>query len=146
MRIIPPPPSSPATTAVMRGNKGRDTRPEVALRSALHRRGLRFRCGRAVLAGDVRVRPDIVFVTERVAIFVDGCYWHGCPEHGTLPRANSDYWRQKFERNLARDRRVNEALRRAGWRVVRIWEHVGRDDAVAAVEDALNDQRGMRKG
>jgi DNA mismatch endonuclease (patch repair protein) len=70
-----------------------------------------------------RVRPDFVFRQVRLALFVDGCFWHGCPKHGTKPKGNAAFWRKKFAANRARDRRVNRALRRAGWRVVRIWEH-----------------------
>src|SRR4051794_5078339 len=84
----PPPPSSPASTAVMRGNKGRDTRPELALRSELHRRGLRYRVD---LRPDptIRCRADIVFPKSKVAVFVDGCFWHACPLHGTQPVTNA---------------------------------------------------------
>mgnify|MGYP006277543925 FL=1 len=70
-----------------------------------------------------RVRPDFVFPKRRVAVFVDGCFWHGCPRHGTQPKGNAAFWRRKFAANIARDRRVNRALRKAGWRVLRIWEH-----------------------
>jgi DNA mismatch endonuclease (patch repair protein) len=123
----------------MRGNKARDTRPELALRSALHRQGLRFRCDREIRMDDVRVRPDVVFVARRVAIFLDGCYWHRCPQHGTAPRTNAGYWTEKLDRNVARDRRVDAALDAAGWRVVRIWEHESVVDAVDAVLQALKD-------
>ena len=70
-----------------------------------------------------RVRPDFVFRKQRAAVFVDGCFWHGCPQHGTKPRGNAAFWRKKFAANVARDRRVTRSLRRAGWRVLRIWEH-----------------------
>lgn len=70
-----------------------------------------------------RVRPDFVFRAARLAVFVDGCFWHGCPRHGTRPKGNAAFWRRKFAANIARDRRVDRALRRAGWRVLRIWEH-----------------------
>ena len=69
-----------------------------------------------------RVRPDFVFLKSRTAVFVDGCFWHGCPRHGTQPKGNAAFWKRKFARNIARDRRVNRALRPAGWRVIRIWE------------------------
>jgi DNA mismatch endonuclease (patch repair protein) len=88
---------------------------------------------------DVRVRPDVVFVARRVAIFLDGCYWHRCPQHGTAPRTNAGYWTEKLDRNVARDRRVDAALDAAGWRVVRIWEHESVVDAVDAVLQALKD-------
>lgn len=111
----------------MRRVKSRDTSCERALRSALHARGLRYRLG-AQLPG----KPDIVFVRARVAVFVDGCYWHGCPQHCRLPSGNGEYWRAKIERNRARDARVTDELRRMGWRVVRVWEHEVRRSPGAA--------------
>jgi|ERR1035441_8571135 DNA mismatch endonuclease (patch repair protein) len=98
--------------------RGRNTRPEVALRSALFRRGLRFRI-HPRLPG----RPDIVFSGARLVIFVDGCFWHGCPKHATAPKANAGFWRRKLMRNVKRDSEVNSELRGAGWRVYRVWEH-----------------------
>lgn len=121
----------------MRGNRRADTRPEVDLRSALHRLGLRFRKDHRVQAGDVRVKVDVAFTRRRLAVFVDGCYWHSCPEHGHVPIANAQYWPAKLARNRARDRRVNEALRRGGWIVLRLWEHVEVEEGVRAVLDAL---------
>src|SRR5262245_47670286 len=94
-----PVPSRPAMTAVMRGNRRTDTKPEVALRSALHRRGIRFRKDAHVIAADVRVKADILFRRHRTAVFVDGCFWHGCPQHGNKPKANAGYWGPKLERN-----------------------------------------------
>lgn len=101
--------------------RGTDTSCEVALRSALHRRGLRYSLRRK-LPG----RPDIVFTSARVAVFVDGCFWHGCPEHCRRPSSNRAYWHAKIERNVARDRRVDSELVAMGWRVVRVWEHAVR--------------------
>jgi DNA mismatch endonuclease, patch repair protein len=126
-----PHPSSSAATAVMRANRRRDTGPEIRLRAALHARGLRFRADFLVEAGGVRVRPDVVFTRRKVAVFVDGCFWHCCPDHGNTPRANRAYWSSKLARNLLRDQRVNSALEEAGWVVLRIWEH---DDAQEAVD------------
>ena len=77
----------------------------------------------STLNARLAVRPDFVFHRQRLAVFVDGCFWHGCPQHGTRPKGNAAFWRRKFAANIARDRRVNRALRRAGWRVLRIWEH-----------------------
>jgi DNA mismatch endonuclease (patch repair protein) len=111
----------------------RDTAPEVLLRSALHRRGLRFRVDRP-LEFDRRRRADIVFPRERVAVFVDGCFWHGCPEHATFPRANAEFWRAKLANNIRRDRDTDERLRRSGWVVLRFWEH--QDPAESADEIA----------
>lgn len=105
-----------------KANRGRDTGPERQLRSALHRRGLRYRVNRRV-APDVRTIADVVFGPAKVAVFVDGCFWHRCPEHGTLPKANGDWWLRKLEANAARDRRNDAALELRGWEVIRLWEH-----------------------
>lgn len=121
----------------MRGNRSTETSPEVALRSELHRRGLGFRKHRQPIPG-LRCRADLVFAGPRVAVFVDGCFWHRCPEHGTDPRTNSDYWEAKLDRNVARDRRNDAALVAAGWRVVRVWEHEAPQRAADIVEAALS--------
>ncbi|HKG38389.1 MAG TPA: very short patch repair endonuclease [Conexibacter sp.] len=132
----PPPASSPAARAVMQANRATDTRPEVALRSALHRRGLRFRKN-ARPAAAVRCRADVVFPTARVVVFVDGCFWHRCPQHGTSPSTNSAYWQAKLDRNVARDRRNEEGLAACGWTVIRVWEHEGPERAAARVEQVV---------
>lgn len=132
-----PSPSSSAATAVMQANRGSDTKPEVRLRSALHRMGLRFRKGLRISTSSVSVRPDIVFTKCRVAVFVDGCFWHSCVIHGTSPRTNSNYWLPKLKRNVERDAVVNEALSDAGWRVIRVWEHEDLDMAAERVAAAL---------
>lgn len=111
----------------MRRVRGTDTSCEVALRSALHRRGLRYSLRRR-LPG----KPDIVFTSARVAVFVDGCFWHGCPEHCRRPSSNRAYWNAKIERNVARDRRVDSELKAMGWRVVRVWEHAVRESPARA--------------
>src|SRR4051812_14490768 len=110
---VPPSPgaSSPAVRRVMQGNRSAGTRPEMALRSTLHRRGLRFRVSRWISASGTRMRPDIVFASPRVAVFVDGCFWHGCPDHGRVPAANNAYWRAKLGRNRKRDLLQARALR-----------------------------------
>lgn len=118
----------------MLGNRRRDTTPELRLRRELHRRGLRYRVDIPVRAGDVLTRPDLVFTRARVAVFVDGCFWHRCPEHGLDPRANRAYWKPKLEANVARDARANAALTQGGWFVVRIWEHEDVGEAAARVE------------
>lgn len=110
-----------------------DTRPELALRSALHRAGLRFRKDLRIDLADIRVRPDIAFTRARVAVFIDGCFWHSCPEHGGVPRSNREFWTAKLAGNLERDRRQDSALAAAGWTVVRIWEHQSVEDALSAV-------------
>ena len=124
----------------MQGNRSSDTRPEVALRSALHRRGLRFRKHHAPVSG-VRARADVVFVAARVAVFVDGCFWHRCPLHGTRPRVNAAWWQAKLDRNVERDRRVERALADAGWAVVRVWEHEDPAGAADRIAELLADLR-----
>ncbi len=138
MTALPyPQPTSPAASRVMRGNRKRDTRPEVRLRSELHRRGLRFRKDYLIDQPSVRVRVDVVFPGSRLAVFVDGCFWHGCPDHGTVPRANTGYWPAKLARNRERDERVDALLRAEGWIVLRIWEHAHPAEAAVLVEKML---------
>lgn len=120
----------------MQGNKGRDTRPELALRRELHRLGLRYRVDVKPLATH-RCRADVVFRRARVAVFVDGCWWHGCPEHGRIPKANADWWRQKLDRNVSRDRRNDATLAAAGWTVIRVWEHESPATAAAMIKRAV---------
>jgi DNA mismatch endonuclease (patch repair protein) len=130
-------PSSPAATATMKANRRVDTRPEALLRSALHRKGLRFRKDVYLRVGDVRTKADIVFRPRRIAIYLDGCFWHSCPEHGQLPRANRTYWKPKLERNVRRDQEVTRALRVDGWTVIRIWEHEPVDHAARKIHEAV---------
>ncbi len=133
-----PHPSSPGRSANMRANRRTDTKPELALRRALHGRGYRYRKDyRLDLADGKRVRPDIAFTARRVAVFVDGCFWHSCPQHGSKPAVNVGYWDPKLRRNVERDRAADTALAAAGWEVVRIWEHEPLADALAAVVAAL---------
>jgi DNA mismatch endonuclease (patch repair protein) len=117
----------------MRAIRRTDTKPEIALRSALHRAGYRFRKDLRFDAGGIKVRPDIVFTRQRVAVFVDGCFWHVCPDHGRQPTTNTSYWGPKLERNQERDRMATAALRSDGWIVIRIWEHIDLPAAVATV-------------
>ena len=133
-----PVPTSANVSAVMRANRSRNTGPEVRLRSALHRLGLRFRVHAFVRTDAVVVRPDILFRKRRIAIFVDGCFWHSCPDHGNEPRVNTRYWGPKLQRVRDRDRRVDAALQCAGWRVVRIWEHAPVDRATSSVVTIIN--------
>ncbi len=122
----------------MRANRRTDTKPELALRHALHRLGYRYRKDyRLDLGNGRRVRPDIAFTARKVAVFVDGCFWHACPEHGSKPRANEWYWGPKLIKNVERDRVNDAALILAGWTVVRLWEHVPIDEAVTTVITAL---------
>ncbi len=121
----------------MRANRRTDTKPEVTLRRELHRQGFRYRKDYRLDLAGARVRPDIAFTARRVAVFVDGCFWHCCPEHGSQPANNTWYWKPKLERNVERDRAADAALTDAGWGVVRVWEHESLEAAVAAVVSAL---------
>jgi DNA mismatch endonuclease, patch repair protein len=118
----------------------RDTAPELALRSELHRLGLRYRVDVPPLRS-VRRRADVVFTKARVAVFVDGCFWHSCSEHGTLPKANGGWWRDKLRKNAERDRDTDERLREAGWVVIRVWEHEEPSKAASRVEEAVRLRR-----
>jgi DNA mismatch endonuclease (patch repair protein) len=129
-RIGRPPASSLQARHRMQIVRQRNTEPERALRSALHRLGLRFRIHRRLIA-EVRRSVDIVFPRHRVAVFVDGCFWHGCPVHGTMARANKKFWQQKLQTNRQRDKDTGVRLSAAGWMVVRVWEH---EDATTAAE------------
>jgi DNA mismatch endonuclease (patch repair protein) len=105
----------------MQLQRRRDTDAELALRSELHRRGFRFRVDFKIPG--LRRRTDVAFTRERVAVMVDGCFWHGCPEHGTWPKNNAEWWREKLKTNQRRDRDTDARLGEAGWAVVRVWEH-----------------------
>lgn len=120
----------------------RDTKPELALRSALHAQGLRFRKDLRLVLGAVTPRPDIVFTRARVAVFVDGCFWHCCPIHGNAPTKNSSYWAPKLARNVQRDREYDSALEEAGWTVVRVWEHEPVAEATDRVVTAVRSATG----
>jgi DNA mismatch endonuclease, patch repair protein len=135
--VVETAPVSAGVRASMRSNRRRDTGPEKRIRSALHRRGYRFRVDHPLRLEGALVRPDVVFTRAKVAVFVDGCFWHSCPLHGTSPRSNRDYWGPKLARNAERDRANTVALRRDGWRVVRIWEHDDVETGLRAIEDAL---------
>ncbi|NKX89291.1 very short patch repair endonuclease [Nocardia coubleae] len=111
-----------ATSARMSRQRRADTAPELALRRELHRAGLRYFVDRAPIRGQRR-RADVVFPRRRVAVYVDGCFWHRCPEHATDPKNNAEWWAQKLAGNVARDRATDAALIEAGWQVVRVWEH-----------------------
>jgi len=136
-RVPYPEPTSAAATRIGKGNRRVGTVIEVQLRSELHRRGCRFRKDYPIVGADVRVRPDIVFTAARVAVFVDGCFWHCCPEHGRQPTANPGYWGPKLAANIERDRRVNTALTAERWTVIRIWEHEPIEEAAGRVVLAL---------
>ena len=127
--------SSDHARRTMKANRRRDTKPELRIRSALHRSGLRFRVDTAPLAG-VRRRADIVLTRVHVAVFIDGCFWHGCPEHFIPPKTNADYWRQKIQRNRDRDKETDRILADAGWTVLRFWEHENPSDAAYVIVKA----------
>ncbi|MEU6913164.1 very short patch repair endonuclease [Streptomyces olindensis] len=118
----------------MAANKAKDTKPERLLRSALHRKGLRYRVGIRPVPG-LRRTADVVFPKAKVAVFVDGCFWHGCPEHHRPARKRGSFWKKKIEGNRDRDAATNVALHEAGWTVVRVWEH---EDVDEAAERILN--------
>jgi DNA mismatch endonuclease (patch repair protein) len=134
--------SSPAARRTMRSNRGRDTQPELALRSTLHRMGARFRVD-APLPG-LRRRADLLFSRARVAVFVDGCFWHGCAVHFRRPGTNALYWLSKIERNRWRDLDTTRRLADAGWAVVRVWEHEDPSSAALRVFDAIGTARETR--
>lgn len=106
----------------MRSNRRRDTGPELALRKLLHAAGLRYRVDHP-LPFDHRRKADVAFTKQQIAVFIDGCFWHGCPKHFVAPKAHSDYWSGKIRRNIARDAETTMRLEEAGWVVLRFWEH-----------------------
>lgn len=135
-----PTPSSPEALLRMRTQARRDTKPELALRRELHHRGLRYRVDRPVLR-DVRRRHDIVFSKARVVVEVRGCYWHGCPDHGTTPNANAEWWVSKLAQNVQRDLDTEARLHDAGWQLIVVWEHEEVVQAAERVEHAVRLRR-----
>jgi DNA mismatch endonuclease (patch repair protein) len=131
--------SAPVSVRMSR-QKSRNTQVEIALRRRLHAAGLRYRIHRRPVLG-VRREADIVFGPARVAVFVDGCFWHGCPEHATWPKHNAEFWREKIEGNRRRDANTDTRLADAGWLVIRVWEHEGIDAAAARVQRAVAARR-----
>ncbi len=121
----------------MQSNRGRDTLPELAARSALYREGFRFRVHYKALPS-VRGDVDIALTRHRLAVFIDGCFWHGCPLHATRPATNREWWGAKLDGNISRDARTNAALVEAGWSVLRFWEHTPSADIVRGVRDAVD--------
>jgi DNA mismatch endonuclease (patch repair protein) len=131
----------PVTRRRMQSNRRRDTAPEMALRRVLHSRGLRYRVDYPLPLDGVRRRCDVAFPAVKVAVFVDGCWWHSCPEHGTLPKRNSDWWRAKLDETVARDRDTDQRLAEAGWVAVRVWEHEPVEQAAARVENLVRSRQ-----
>lgn len=129
--------STAGSRASMQANRGRDTAPEIAVRRALHAAGLRYRVDFPPLASDKRRRADIVFTRQRIAVFIDGCFWHRCPDHYVAPRANASYWGPKIARNVQRDTETTARLGEAGWTVMRFWEHEPATTVAAAIVEAV---------
>lgn len=125
--------------------KGKNTKPELALRHAVWALGLRYRLHRKI----DRSRPDLVFAGVRLAVFVDGCFWHCCPKHGVQPKSNAVFWRSKLERNVQRDAETDRDLRAQGWAVLRFWEHEideNAEDCAQRVAKAIADIRASQSG
>jgi DNA mismatch endonuclease (patch repair protein) len=137
--------SSSGVRASMQSNKGRDTKPELALRSAVHALGLRYRVSMRPLK-EVRRTADLVFTKARVAVFLDGCFWHGCPEHHTVAATNAEFWADKVRGNNARDRDTDRKLVDAGWLSIRIWEHEDPKPAADRIHDIVVARRHDQTG
>jgi DNA mismatch endonuclease (patch repair protein) len=120
----------------MQAQRERDTGIERALRSELFARGVRYRLHQRLIPG-LRREADLVFIRARIAVFVDGCFWHGCPQHATWPKNNAGFWRRKIEQNVRRDRDTDERLRSDGWVVMRVWEHEAPAAAAARIAQAV---------
>lgn len=132
--------SSPQTRRSMQSNRGRDTKPELAIRRLVYAAGLRYRVNARPIKSLNR-RADLVFVRPKVAVFVDGCFWHGCTEHHTVAQTNARYWADKVRRNRERDAETNRALDEAGWKVIRVWEHESPEAAAHRVILAVQSRR-----
>ena len=117
-----PPPSSQAARNRMVAQRRKDTEAELEVRRILYRKGLRYRVDYPVLKKPLR-RGDIIFIGPKVAVFIDGCFWHGCPKHGTQSKSNVSFWKEKIKTNKERDKDTNKRLRKIGWKVIRAWEH-----------------------
>lgn len=124
----------------MTANRGRDTGPEMAVRSAVHGLGLRYRVSTRP-EPSLRRTADLVFRRAKVAVFVDGCFWHSCPIHRTRPRANDAFWTAKLERTVARDQETTDALEAAGWLVLRFWEHEDPGAVAVRIREAVLTRR-----
>lgn len=122
--------------ARMRTQRERDTGVEREIRSRVHAFGLRYQLHRRLLPASRR-EVDMVFPTARVAVFVDGCFWHSCPRHGTWPKNNAPFWRRKLEENVRRDRDTDARLIADGWRVLRVWEHEAAEEAAARIAEVV---------
>ena len=132
--------SSEGVRRSMLANRSRDTGPELAIRKRVHAMGLRYRVSARPISG-LRRTADLVFATERIAVFIDGCFWHGCPEHRRSPRANADYWSAKVQRIRLRDGDTDNALAESGWTVLRFWEHESPEGVAEAIWQAVASAR-----
>ncbi len=132
-----PLPSSEQVSQQMKRMPRKNSGPEIRLRRELHSRGLRFRVNLRGLPGT----PDIAFTRAKIAVFVDGCFWHRCPRHGVLPKANRDWWREKLDRNVERDKRKDGELEDLGWLSIHVWEHDDPSTVADAIEQAWRVQR-----
>lgn len=124
----------------MQAIRSRDTKPERLIRRLVHANGLRYRVAAKPLP-DLRRTADMVFRSAKVAVFIDGCYWHGCPVHYVSPKTNPGYWSDKVARNIARDRDTDQRLAEAGWTVLRFWEHEPPTDCASAIESVVRLKR-----
>ena len=145
IRARAPAASSALVRHVMVANYGGNTAPERLLRSALRRAGLKFRREGQVIP-NLRCKADVVFPAERVCVFVDGCFWHGCQLHFSVPKTHSSWWREKVEDNRRRDRRNTGRLRAAGWKVIRVWEHAIAPDSMPLVLKRIDSAVRQRSG
>lgn len=136
-----PPASSPTVRARMSRQQRRDTKPELSVRRILHGRGIRYRVDAAPEIG-MRCKADLLWRGLRLAVFIDGCFWHGCPEHATRPKANEVWWAEKLDGNIQRDRRTDAELTSLGWRVLRFWEHEPAESVADVICGVLAELRG----
>lgn len=132
IRSRAPSASSPAVRRVMIANPSRDTRPEVCLRAALHSVGTRFRKD-ARPEPALRCTADVVFRRQRLCVFIDGCFWHRCSVHFSMPKSHAGWWAEKIQATVDRDGRQRRLLRKRGWRVLRVWEHQLHPGGIAAI-------------
>lgn len=133
-------PLSPAVSARMSRQASKDTAAELAVRRLLHAGGLRYRVEYPV-PGMARRRIDVAFTSVKLAVLIDGCFWHGCPQHATQPKSNAEWWRQKLDRNMARDAETTAHLVAAGWEVMRFWEHEVAEDVALRIAAAVTRRR-----
>ena len=142
-RVKTPKARTAAVRNVMKANRGVDTKPELRLRSQIHKSGLRYAID-VRPESDINRRADLVFRSAKVAVFVHGCFWHGCPKHHKLPKSNKKYWAQKVRRNRERDQETQRLLRKRGWKVLAFWEHQNSEACFQVVVDSVLLRRKIR--